>query len=203
MKLTSCHLICSKVSFVSSRLIHVGHWVWSPKGDRAIILSSASLSSSFSLTALLSLSEDQPIVLDLREETNTQVRFLKLLMMIDQYDFLCFVFYLVLEGHLCDGDFFFLDSAWVHGGDATWELIFGLLASKNIQLIWLPKYSPEFNPVELFWRFLKENLRHLPEASTFGNLEEKVVEITASVPLDYVFGWYLEAITKWNNPKIN
>jgi transposase len=67
----------------------------------------------------------------------------------------------------------------------------------------LPKYSPEFNPVELFWRFLKENLRHLSEASTFGNLEEKVVEITASVPLDYVFGWYLEAITKWNNPKKN
>jgi hypothetical protein len=55
--------------------------------------------------------------------------------------------------------------------------------------------------VVLFWRFLKENLRHLPRVQNFKNLKEQIVEITVSVPLDYIFGWYLEAMTKWLNPK--
>ena len=107
-----------------------------------------------------------------------------------------------MEGnYLVEGDYFFLDNAKVHGGDSTWELVNGLLQAKNVKLIWLPKYSPEFNPVELYWRFLKENLRHLPNVSDFGCLQEKVVEITASVPIDYIFGWYLESITKWQQTK--
>jgi transposase len=52
-----------------------------------------------------------------------------------------------------------MDSARIHGADATWDVVYGLLESKNIQLIWIPKYSPEFNPVELFWRYLKVSLR--------------------------------------------
>jgi transposase len=101
--------------------------------------------------------------------------------------------------HLTNGDYLFLDSARIHGADATWELIFGLLSSKGVKLIWLPKYSPEFNSVELFWRALKENLRHLPSMDHFSSIQEKIVDYTASLPIDYVLNWFLEAITKWQD----
>jgi hypothetical protein len=52
----------------------IGHRVWSPQGKPAVIINgAASLQASFSLTALMCLEESQPIVLDLREDTNTEV----------------------------------------------------------------------------------------------------------------------------------
>ena len=64
--------------------------------------------------------------------------------------------------YLVAGDILIMDSARIHGADATWDLVFGLLNTKGVQLIYLPKYSPEFNPVELFWRYLKTKIRNLP-----------------------------------------
>ncbi len=69
--------------------------------------------------------------------------------------------------------------------------------SKGVQLVWLPKYSPEFNPVELFWRHLKGQIRNLPRSQDFVNLQDLVVDITASISMDLIFGWILEAIAKW------
>jgi len=167
-----------------------GHHVWGPRNERSIIINSASsLSSSFSLTALMTLDESHPIVLDLRTDTNTQ------------FDFLRFMLYLLKNNHLKEGDYFLMDSARIHGADATWEIVNGLLKSRNIQLIWLPKYSPEFNPVELFWRYLKENLRHLPSINDFTFLQNKIIDITARCSMDYILGWYFEAITKWEGQK--
>jgi len=163
-----------------------GHRVWGPRNERSIIVNgSSSLTSSFSLTALMTLEESHPIIVDLREDTNTQ------------FDFLRFLLYLLDNNHLQEGDYFLMDSARIHGADATWDVVYGLLESKNIQLIWIPKYSPEFNPVELFWRYLKENLRHLPSIEDFGCLQEKIIDLIAQCPMDYIFDWYMEAITKW------
>jgi transposase len=94
-----------------------------------------------------------------------------------------------------------MDSARIHGGDATWDLVYGLLQSKGVRLVWLPKYSPEFNPVELFWRALKGQIRNLPKTLDFCNLQELVVDITASYSMDTILGWILESITKWQKSK--
>jgi hypothetical protein len=51
----------------------LGHRVWSTKGERSIIINSEPLTKSFSLTALMSLDESHPVILDLREQSNTQV----------------------------------------------------------------------------------------------------------------------------------
>ncbi len=91
----------------------------------------------------------------------------------------------------------FLDSARVHGGDATWEIVYGLLSSKHVKLVWLPKYSPEFNPVELYWRYMKTNIRNLPVVQDFEQLQEICIDLAASVPMDYILEWFLEAMTKW------
>jgi transposase len=98
---------------------------------------------------------------------------------------------------LVDGDILLMDSAPIHAADGTWDLIFRLLDSKNVRLVWLPKYSPEFNPVELYWRYLKMHIRHLPTAQDFVHLQNLVVEITSQIPMDVIFGWVLEAIEKW------
>ena len=92
-----------------------------------------------------------------------------------------------------------MDSARIHGGDATWDLVFGLLSSKGVSLIWLPKYSPEFNPVELYWRYLKDKIRSLPSPNDFIQLQDHILDITASMSMDLVIGWYIEAMTKWQN----
>ena len=39
--------------------------------------------------------------------------------------------YLLDKGYLIANDILILDSARIHGADATWDLVFGLLTSKG------------------------------------------------------------------------
>jgi transposase len=121
----------------------------------------------------------------------------KLILTLIQFDFVRFVLYLLEEACLVPGDILIMDSARIHGADATWDLVYGLLQSRNVRLVWLPKYSPEFNPVELYWRFLKGQIRYLPTSMDYVNLKDLVVDITASISMDLILGWTVEAITKW------
>jgi transposase len=41
---------------------------------------------------------------------------------------------------------------------ASWHRSKGLRVPKNITIIYLPPYSPELNPVERLWQYLKDNL---------------------------------------------
>lgn len=43
---------------------------------------------------------------------------------------------------------------------AGWHKSKDLCIPRNIQIIYLPPYSPELNPVERFWRFLKKEVLH-------------------------------------------
>ncbi|MCC2625730.1 MAG: putative transposase [Burkholderiales bacterium] len=42
---------------------------------------------------------------------------------------------------------------------ASWHRSAGLVVPENISIIHLPPYSPELNPVERLWNYLKSNLR--------------------------------------------
>lgn len=44
---------------------------------------------------------------------------------------------------------------------------FYLLTSSGVHLYFLPKYSPELNPCELIFGFLKDHLRHWRDDSRF------------------------------------
>jgi hypothetical protein len=44
---------------------------------------------------------------------------------------------------------------------------------------------------------MKEQIQHLSKPQDFCHLQEVVVDITASIPLDIIFGWMCESITKW------
>ena len=71
------HLLKGNMNFIN---IHsLGHRVWGPKGQKSRVISANSLGASFSLTALMSLNEECPIVLDIRTDSNTQVSSIKVI----------------------------------------------------------------------------------------------------------------------------
>jgi putative transposase len=43
------------------------------------------------------------------------------------------------------------------GGLAGWHVASGLVIPRNITLVQLPSYSPELNPVENVWKYLRKN----------------------------------------------
>jgi transposase len=61
-----------------------------------------------------------------------------------------------------------LDNASIHRSKKTKEF---LKRHKNIHLFFLPPYSPEYNPVEIFWRWIKPKVYGF---SALGGLSELV-----------------------------
>jgi len=61
-----------------------------------------------------------------------------------------------------------LDNASIHKSKKTKEF---LQRHTNIHLLHLPTYSPEYNPVEIFWRWIKPKVYGF---SALGGLQELV-----------------------------
>ncbi len=72
---------------------------------------------------------------------------------------------------------------------AGWHKANNLKVRPNIELVFLPPYSPELNPVERFWQFIKDNTIKNQVYKTLKAIEDEVAqflkemtdEITASV----------------------
>jgi transposase len=54
---------------------------------------------------------------------------------------------------------------------AGWHKSKGLRIPENIDIFLLPPYSPELNPVERFWRYLKQNMLYNRLFETLEQLE--------------------------------
>jgi transposase len=72
----------------------------------------------------------------------------------------------VLLQEVPDGFTIIMDNASFHREAALLSLIKG--SGKNISLLFLPPYSPDFNPIEKSWGNLKKFLRHF--SSNFDSL---------------------------------
>jgi len=94
------------------------------------------------------LEKDRPLLVDLREETNTQ------------WDFVEVVEYAVESEFLCNGDYLVVDNACVHGGADSLQQLLRILYGAGVHLVFLPKYSPELNPCELVFNKMKNYLRY-------------------------------------------
>ncbi len=143
------------------------------------------IGKSVTVSALISVNEQCPIMLDIREKNNSQ------------WDFLQIVVYAIDRGYLKPGDFFILDNAPIHGGEESWEILDELLEAKGINLVFLPKYSPELNPVELLWRYLKQTLRNLGDIKDLQTLEYAVPDVVVKVKLETILGWYWDCFEVW------
>lgn len=57
---------------------------------------------------------------------------------------------------------------------AGWHQSKNLIIPKNIQIILLPPYCPELNPVERLWRFVKDNTIKNKVFETLKDLENEI-----------------------------
>jgi transposase len=86
---------------------------------------------------------------------------------------------------LCPGQVVIMDNLNSHKVDGIQSGI----QSVGAELIYLPPYSPDYNPVEPFWAKIKEFLRS-SEARIQETLEDAIVRAYAKVTLQDIQGWY-------------
>ncbi len=59
----------------------------------------------------------------------------------------------------------------------------------NIKYLFLPRYSPDYNPIELFWAYMKSLLRKL-KARSRDKLCDAIGFVMDSLPVDYIAHWF-------------
>jgi len=125
----------------------------SKAGEPVIVCNFRNLRTTFSVTMVTRFAPIDaivpPVVMDIREESNTQ------------WDFLQFIAECIQYNLLERGDYLILDNASIHGGSESLPALNSLLVAAGIQMVYLPAYSPELNPFELVWGFLKRKMQDL------------------------------------------
>jgi transposase len=83
------------------------------------------------------------------------------------------------------GDVVVMDNLNVHK-DATVAM---LLQQAGVEVVFLPPYSPEFNPIEKAWAKMKDLLRRA-NTLTRDAFDAAVSAAMASIDLDDILAWY-------------
>lgn len=91
----------------------------------------------------------------------------------------------VLIPSLRQGDIVVMDNLAPHKSPA----IFQAIQEAGAQLLYLPPYSPDFNPIEKMWSKLKEKLRALA-ARTQQELLDAIANALQSVTASDAQGWF-------------
>jgi transposase len=87
------------------------------------------------------------------------------------------------------GDLVIMDNLNIHKGVAVREAIIEAGATP----VYLPTYSPELNPIELLWGWLKRVVRSL-EPNNVDEVRRAVRRARAQVPLAHVSAWFRRAL---------
>jgi transposase len=64
---------------------------------------------------------------------------------------------------------------------AGWHKANNLKVRPNIELVFLPPYSPELNPVERFWQFIKDNTIKNQVYKTLKAIEDEVTQFLKGI----------------------
>lgn len=92
----------------------------------------------------------------------------------------------VLVPTLRPGDIVIMDNLAPHKSEPTLALI----AQAGAEVLFLPAYSPEFNPIEKMWSKVKALLRGA-EARSSAELIEALGAALAQVTANDAFGWFV------------
>jgi transposase len=90
--------------------------------------------------------------------------------------------------NLWPGAIVIMDNLSVHKVEQVRELI----ESVGAQLVYLPPYSPELNPIEMLWSKVKQFLRSWA-AREYEDLHKAILAAFDKVSLDDIMNWFLEA----------
>lgn len=93
-----------------------------------------------------------------------------------------------LVPHLRKGDVVIMDNLRSHKVSGVREAI----ESAGAFVLYLPPYSPDFNPIEMLWSKLKAFLRK-EKARSLTVLENAIPRAFESIDLSDIFSWFLAA----------
>jgi len=140
-----------EVHFVSKNVSK--NKVLSPIGQKKILMRQEHFAETYSATCICSLSEEDPTYINLREDSNTGM------------DFARFLLKSISDGYIKEGDILIMDNASIHGSLDNIDILYIYLLYLGITIIYLPTYSPEFNPCELIFSQVKHYLRNHRDGS--------------------------------------
>jgi len=164
-----------EVHFQSSHL--VARKTLGAINERVVRVSHASLDERYTATVLLTPQRfDKPLEFFIRKDSNTQ------------WDFCEFVVNAFEHGALSAGDHLVIDNAAVHAGMDCYPLLAAFLQAAQIKLVFLPAYSPELNPAELVFGFVKNYLRKYRRSNE--DLFQSLIYVFSLVPTTTVLRFY-------------
>ena len=88
---------------------------------------------------------------------------------------------------LCEGDIVIMDNSTPHKVKGVIEPI----VAAGAKVVYLPPYSPDFNPIEMMWSKIKAYLRKI-KARTKELLEDAIVEALDCITTADILGWFAE-----------
>ena len=91
----------------------------------------------------------------------------------------------ILAPALFEGDILILDNSSVHKAHNVLDAI----VKCGVTILFLPPYSPDFNPIELLWSKMKTSLRKA-KARTKDKLEEALDQALASITIQDIKNWF-------------
>ena len=91
----------------------------------------------------------------------------------------------ILLPALHPGDIVVMDNLSAHKSQPTLEL----MARAGVEVLFLPAYSPDFNPIEKMWSKLKAYLRKA-EARTREELEQAIAQALKTVTAQDARNWF-------------
>lgn len=151
-----------------------------PRGKKIYVRRWTDIKETFTMTLMTIPNRSIPVAAEIRRGSNTQ------------FDYALFLADCMSTGALTRGDVLVIDNASVHVGRATFELICTTLQRIGVKLLLLPMYSPELNPAEMVFAFIKNKLRNNRDA-TIG-LVDNIVSILTELTRDMLLRMYRHCI---------
>jgi len=134
------------------------------------------LNETISISLLLCIDHyDTPFFVSGRSNSNNQIDFLK------------FLLDCLENKYLQNGDYLVLDNAKIHTASDTLQFIEYLLQKFGVTLILLPTFSPELNPCENVFGWIKNKVYKygIEENSIAENIENSLTELKYSTILSF------------------
>lgn len=156
---------------------------YAPSGARVYVIDDFPNETRYSVTTFLNLRRSEaPILYEVRDGSNTAE------------DFLSFMEYAAAQGYILPGQRVMMDNARVHTARAIHVALHDIMQRHGAFLVNLPTYSPEFNPCELVFSFVKCSMRQQMEdfAGNRPSLLERIVEQMTRLTVHHIAKFYLK-----------